>query len=112
MDFGKLFSFTGRHSRQSFWFSILVVMGLGIIGAILYVINEWLGILGYIPLMWISLAASVKRWHDRGKSGWWVLIGAIPIIGGIWALVETGFLVGDPGDNQYGSPESGSPFTS
>ena len=56
-----------------------------------------------LPLSWwVSLAISVKRWHDRGKSGWWVLIGFIPIIGGLWALIETGFLGGDPGPNQYG----------
>jgi uncharacterized membrane protein YhaH (DUF805 family) len=50
----------------------------------------------------MGLAISIKQWHDRGKSGWWVLIGLIPFIGAIWALIETGFLEGDPGDNQYG----------
>lgn len=57
----------------------------------------------YIVVIWISLAVSVKRWHDRGKSGWWVLIGLIPLIGGIWALIETGFLPGDPGTNRFGN---------
>jgi uncharacterized membrane protein YhaH (DUF805 family) len=62
------------------------------------------GILGilYLALIWPSLAISIKRWHDRDKSGWWVLIGFIPLIGGIWALIETGFLEGTKGPNQYG----------
>jgi uncharacterized membrane protein YhaH (DUF805 family) len=117
MDFAKLFSFDGRISRRSFWFSTLVVLGFGMIvallSAILNAIQDGLGLLGalaYIPAIWVSLATSVKRWHDRGKSWAWILIGLIPVVG-IWAIIETGFLAGEPGDNTYGSPESGSPFT-
>ena len=44
----------------------------------------------------------VKRWHDRGKSGWWVLIALIPLVGPIWAIIETGFLPGTSGPNEYG----------
>jgi uncharacterized membrane protein YhaH (DUF805 family) len=57
----------------------------------------------YIPLIWISLALQVKRWHDRDKSGAWVFIGFIPLIGPIWALVECGFLRGTVGPNRYGN---------
>ena len=39
----------------------------------------------------------IKRFHDRDKSGWWVLIWLIPIIGAIWLLIELGFLKGNPG---------------
>jgi uncharacterized membrane protein YhaH (DUF805 family) len=53
-------------------------------------------------VIWPSLAVSIKRWHDRGKSGWWVLIALVPLIGGLWALIETGFLPGTSGTNQYG----------
>jgi len=56
----------------------------------------------YIPVVWFSLALQVKRWHDRGKSGWWVLINLIPFVGGLWALVECGFLRGTEGPNQFG----------
>jgi uncharacterized membrane protein YhaH (DUF805 family) len=34
----------------------------------------------------------VKRWHDRGKHGYWVFINLIPLVGPIWALIELGFL--------------------
>jgi uncharacterized membrane protein YhaH (DUF805 family) len=62
----------------------------------------FLGIMVGVLAIWGGLAISIKRWHDRGKSGWWIFIGAIPIIGGLWVLIETGFLEGDPGPNQYG----------
>ena len=58
-----------------------------------------------IPFIWINLAMSVKRWHDRNKSSWWVLINAIPYIGGIWTFIECGCLRGTVGDNHYG-PDS------
>ena len=50
-----------------------------------------------------SIAVSVRRMHDIGKSGWWVLVGLIPLIGWIWLL----FLAagkGEPGANTYGEP--------
>ena len=48
-----------------------------------------------------SLAVGVRRLHDTGKSGWWLLISLIPLLGGIWLLV---LLVSDSqGDqNEYG----------
>ena len=55
-----------------------------------------------VLLIWISLAVQIKRWHDRDKSGWWVLINLIPLIGAIWAFVETGCLRGTVGPNAYG----------
>ena len=48
-----------------------------------------------------SLAVGVRRLHDTGKSGWYILIGLIPCVGGLILLV---FFVtqGDMGDNEYG----------
>lgn len=58
-------------------------------------------------LIWVDLANSVKRWHDRDKSGWWILISIIPIVGPIWALIECGFLPGTYGNNRFGpSPKA------
>jgi uncharacterized membrane protein YhaH (DUF805 family) len=56
----------------------------------------------FIPLLWIGLAVNVKRWHDRDKSGWWILINLVPVIGGLWSLIETGFLPGTRGSNRFG----------
>jgi len=44
----------------------------------------------------------VKRYHDRDKSGWWVLIIFLPVIGALWYLIECGFLRGTDGNNAYG----------
>jgi uncharacterized membrane protein YhaH (DUF805 family) len=61
------------------------------------------GILAMYPLViWVSLAISVKRWHDLDKSGWWWLINFVPCIGPLWAFIETGCLRGTLGDNDYG----------
>ena len=58
-------------------------------------------LLVYVPLLWINLALQVKRWHDRDRSGWMVLISFVPIVS-IWALIECGFLRGTVGPNQFG----------
>ena len=57
---------------------------------------------------WITLATQVKRWHDRGKPGVWMLVGFIPLIGPLWTLVELMFLDSEPGPNRFGpSPKGG-----
>ena len=55
-----------------------------------------------IFLVWMGFCITVKRYHDRGKSGWWYLLQFIPIVGSIWAFIELGFCSGDDGDNDYG----------
>jgi uncharacterized membrane protein YhaH (DUF805 family) len=65
-----------------------------------------LGIL-MLLILWPSICLYAKRWHDRDKSGWWSLIMFIPIIGGIWMLVELGFLRGTDGPNRFGNDPTG-----
>jgi uncharacterized membrane protein YhaH (DUF805 family) len=103
-----LFSFQGRINRAKFWLGLVLLWAASaILSAILLATRDSaflqivLGLIS-LALIWPGLAISIKRWHDRDKSGWWVLIALIPIIGAIWALVETGFLPGTPGPNQYG----------
>ena len=113
-----LFSFRGRVKRQPYWIVSLALVGLNaFIGFIVFdttgkssqaiVISTVTGLLWFTVSLWISLAVQAKRWHDRDKSGWWVLIGLVPIVGGIWALIENGFLRGTAGSNQYGADPSG-----
>ena len=61
------------------------------------------GLLVFIVLFWAGLAVAVKRWHDRNKSGWWILIAFVPVIGGLWYFIECGFLPGTTGPNTYGA---------
>jgi len=106
-----LFSFDGRIPRRTFWgASILILVAYFAIVLVLMMIfgaesgaTSIGALIMYVPLIWSSLALQIKRWHDRDKSGWWVLIQLIPLIGPIWAFVEAGCLRGTVGDNQYGA---------
>ncbi len=112
LTWGKiLFSFKGRIPRKTYWGSFLGMMAASIIFVLITRLFELsentfivLFMIFYIPLIWVSLAIQVKRWHDRDKSGWWVLISFVPIIGPIWAFVENGCLPGSLGANNYGPP--------
>lgn len=57
----------------------------------------------YIACFFGSLATTVKRLHDRGRSGWLMLIGLIPLVG-IWLMIEVGFISGEPHKNHYCRP--------
>ena len=115
------FSFSGRINRAKFWiyWALYVVTALlmdrilsllegpggsaeaamsGAAEAALILVS-----LAYLVVVtWSYLAVHVKRWHDRNKSGWWVLIGFIPIIGFVWTMIECGFLKGTEGENRFG----------
>jgi uncharacterized membrane protein YhaH (DUF805 family) len=115
-----LFGFQGRANRAKFW---LVALAIFVIEVIIFAVlggttamsdnpeqamanigpvaGIALFVFGVVAL-WISIAVAVKRYHDRNKSGWWVLIVFVPIIGGLWYLIECGFLRGTPGSNNYG----------
>ena len=102
-----LFKFDGRINRGKFWLGVAI---LYVVPWLLFLIaaavnSSFLWVLVSLVVLvslWPGLAISIKRWHDRDKSGWWILISLIPLVGPIWALVETGFLPGTPGQNQYG----------
>lgn len=55
-------------------------------------------------IFWLNTVNTVRRYHDRNKSGYWVLTTAIPLFGEIWQLVELGFLPGTKGSNDFGPP--------
>lgn len=56
----------------------------------------------FVISVWVSLATGVKRFHYRDKSGWWVLIPLVPVVGYLWYMIECGFLLGTPGPNRFG----------
>jgi len=114
------FSPSGRIGRAQWWLAQLAVIAIVIVvfvllgklhgateptrdtDAALLAIGFLILLIISLMLMWIGFCITVKRYHDRGKSAWWYLIQFIPLIGGIWALVELGFCSGDDGDNEYG----------
>jgi uncharacterized membrane protein YhaH (DUF805 family) len=98
--------FDGRASRPAFWwwflFGILVAIGANIIDAILGTWGVVNGLAG-LALLLPNLSVAIRRLHDTDHSGWWVLIGLIPIIG--WIVLLIFYLrESDPGENQYGPP--------
>ena len=105
----KYVDFTGRARRTEFWMFLLINFG---IVSILYTIEHSLGlakgkengIFSSIYELFIflpTLAVVVRRLHDLNKSGWWVLINFVPIIGSILLLIYEA-REGDAGTNQYG----------
>lgn len=97
----------GRIGRAAFWlYGVAALFGLGLLGQMLLGIarirHEHAEHIVNLLLLWPAIATAAKRWHDRDKSAWWVLIVAIPVIGWIWALIENGLLRGTPGPNRFG----------
>lgn len=99
----KYATFTGRASRSEYWWVVLVnvavsivlsLIGLGIYGGDLDAMNSSMtgadDILGYLwtlATLVPSLAVTVRRLHDVDRSGWWILIGLIPLVGWIILIV-------------------------
>lgn len=114
------FNFEGRVGRAQYWITSLlftaayvpvVLVGMWAVGSGLYSFGNMtpemfslliLLIPLYLMVAVTATAITIKRYHDRGKSGWWFLIVLIPYIGAIWQLVELGFMKGTQGPNKYG----------
>ena len=116
--------FKGRSRRSEYWwiqlFLVLTNLAVAAIDLVLmngdverFIANGGGGIVG---LIWIlvtivpALAVLVRRLHDTGKSGWWVLIGFVPLVGGIVLLVFT-VLDSDAGENSHGPSPKDSNLT-
>jgi len=114
------FSFSGRLNRKAYWLKgVLLVwmIGLGVqlfgllVGLLLgvSVMGGMLGIaavlLVLLPLVvfniWVGFAVLVKRAHDLGHSGWWLLFFLVPIYN-FWIGIVMAFFRGTPGPNDYG----------
>jgi len=103
------FGFQGRIPRRVFWGGIAVNAFFYLASIMLIAglfrdsdLGQIFVLIVYVPFIWVSLALHVKRWHDRDKSGWWILIQMVPCIGGLWQFIETGCLRGTVGANRYG----------
>jgi len=103
--------FDGRARRKEYWFftlfNLIAMIVLGVIDSVTGSFNPTVG-LGLLSGLYVlavllpGIGVSIRRLHDTNRSGWWILISLIPIIGPIVLLV---FLVLDshPGQNQYGA---------
>ncbi len=114
----QLFSPNGRIGRGTWWLIALipiVIFALVSFGLAIPSLSGVATIL-IVPLVlamfWVTICANIRRYHDLGKSGWWVFVGLIPLIGGIWQLIELGMIAGDDGENRFGAPASSGSETS
>jgi uncharacterized membrane protein YhaH (DUF805 family) len=96
--------FGGRARRMEYWyfvlFNFIIAVVLGLIDQLVGT-NGVLGSLYALAVLLPSIGVSIRRLHDTGRSGWWLFIGLIPLIGAIILII---FMVGDsqPETNQYG----------
>lgn len=107
----KYVDFTGRAARSEYWwFALFTVIVQIVLHLLQFILGETLtGILsGLVALAFLlpSLAVSVRRLHDKDKSGWFLLLGFIPIIGGL-ILLFWFVTPGTPGANRFGADPLG-----
>ena len=100
-------TFSGRASRPEYWWFQLALWVSIFVAFILLAFIPVIGILIYIVVVFGSIipnvAVSARRLHDTNKSGWYQLLGFVPILGPV-ALIVLYAQPSDRGDNQYGSP--------
>ncbi|WML48330.1 DUF805 domain-containing protein [Neobacillus sp. PS3-34] len=96
--------FSGRARRKEYWMFFLVNAIISIVLSILQSVadlNNLLTGLYSLAVLLPSIAVGIRRLHDTGRSGWWLLIALIPIVGGIILLVFT-CQDSQENENQYG----------
>ena len=119
MDFGeairtcmsKYATFEGRASRSEFWwfylFTALVSLVASWVGLVVLGDSMGLATLANLLLLLPILAVEVRRLHDTGRSGWWLLLALTGI--GVIVLIFWWASEGQPDDNDYGPPSESLP---
>src|SRR6185437_4718792 len=101
--FRKYFNFSDRASRSEFWYWTLFTLIITVVAAIvdaqlnIELVSGLVGLVTFFP----DWAIAVRRLHDLDESGWWLLLGFIPIIGPIGLYIWFA-LKGTDGCNQFG----------
>jgi uncharacterized membrane protein YhaH (DUF805 family) len=107
--------FEGRARRKEYWFfilfNILIGIGLAIIDNMTGTLNPETGtglLSGIYSLAVLipTIAVAIRRLHDTDRSGWWLLLAFVPLIGGLVLLVFF-VLDGTPGSNRFGPSPKG-----
>ena len=112
--FKQYVGFTGRARRSEYWwfalFGLIVGIVANLIDTVLGTMSEDtnVGVLGTIvslALLLPTLAVAIRRLHDTSRTGWWILIGLIPIVG--WIILIVFYVQDSHPDNKYGpSPKA------
>ena len=100
----KYADFGGRARRTEYWMFTLinVIVALVIAFVSAKIGMYWLYFVYLVAVLLPSLAVGIRRLHDTGRSGWWLLVALVPLLGAIVLLI---WMIQDsqPGDNQYGA---------
>lgn len=129
MDIWDLYRFSGRTGRLAFALTLIAVFTFSYVAIFLLIVLSgagdeaaakvtWqgqgtvagLGAMLLANLIWISLAASVRRCHDRDLSGWMLLFVMPPLLGQIWLVLSLITGEGTRGPNRYGRREPTFPY--
>jgi len=103
IDLSYLFtSSEGRIGRGHWWIGAAVLLFAWLVISLLFGSDGLVAFVLGLALMFAGIMLHIKRFHDRGKSGWWALIIFVPVIGFIWIIIDLGLLEGTPGPNDYG----------
>lgn len=109
--------FEGRAGRSEYWMfflvNLVIAIALAVLDGLIGTLDMFggMGLLGVVYALAVLLpgiGVTVRRLHDIGRSGWWILVGLVPLVGGIILLVMM-VLKGNDGDNAYGPPARTSP---
>lgn len=110
----KYADFTGRSRRKEYWmFFLLVIVCALVIGFVegMLGLTNMIGPYGPISTIFLlgilvpSIAVGIRRLHDTDRSGWWILLGLVPLVGLV--LLVFYVLEGTRGPNQYGPDPKG-----
>jgi uncharacterized membrane protein YhaH (DUF805 family) len=112
----KYVGFTGRARRSEYWWFFLFTILVSIVTAVLdnalglnFVDGSSTGFIGTVvslALLLPGLAVAVRRLHDTDRTGWWLLIALVPVVGAI-VLIVFFVLDGTPGANRFGPSPKG-----
>ena len=110
--FRNYLNFFGRATRKEYWiftlfyyifyFAIFIVLGQVLSGMMVSAISIIYILVSFLPV----LAISIRRLHDIGKSGWWLLLILLPIIGWIILFIFS-VMPSEPGVNRHGPNKYG-----
>ena len=103
----------GRASRSEYWWFVLFNFIVNIVtlvidltlGSMITYDMGYVGLIAFLALLLPTVSVSVRRLHDIGKSGWWILLGIIPIVNfiGIFVIIVFTIMEGEEQPNQYGN---------
>lgn len=99
------FSTAGRLSRWGFWWRHLLLLPLALFLCVsaTQLLGEPVDVLPALLTTVFLVSVWGRRLHDRGRSAWWLLVVALPVLGALWLLVECG-LRASVDRSRYGAP--------